>query len=91
MKAIRSLLTIGGRTLPKHWTPSILGRSNVIDYLRELLGEDDILAINSSLVGRQDRLLVSIGSGFYGIAGKVVEPLMSPRDMEENFLLLWSL
>ena len=86
-----SLLTLGARTLPRHWRPSILGRSNVMDYLLDLLGEDDIQDIHTSMVGRQTRLLVSMGQGFYGIAGKVVEALMTPRDISDNFLLLWSL
>jgi serine/threonine protein kinase len=91
VKAVHSMLTLGARTLPRHWRPSILGRSNVMDYLLELLGEDDIQDIYSSMIGRQTRLLVSVGCGFYGIAGKVVESLMSPRDISDNFLLLWSL
>ena len=91
MKTVHSMLTLGARVLPKHWRPSILGRSNVMDYLLDLLGEDDIQDITASMVGRQTRLLVSVGSGFYGIAGKVVETLMSPRDITDNFLLLWSL
>ena len=62
-----------------------------MDYLLELLGEEDIQDINESMVGRQTRLLVSIGEGFYGVAGKVVDFLMSPSDISDNFLLLWSL
>ena len=62
-----------------------------MDYLLELLGDEDIQDINDSMIGTQSRLLVSIGSGFYGIAGKVVEALMSPSDISDNFLLLWSL
>ena len=91
VKSIHSLLTLGARVLPRNWRPSILGRSNVMDYLLELLGEDDIHDITESMVGRQTRLLVSVGKGFYGIAGKVVEALMSPSDISDNFLLLWSL
>ena len=91
MKVIYSMLPIGCRILPKHWLPSIIGRSNAIDYYKELLGEDDIQSITSTMVGRQSRLLVTVGQGFYGVAGKVVEPLMSPKDREENFVLLWSL
>ena len=93
VKTVHSLLTLGARTLPRHcsWRPSILGRSNVMDYLLDLLGEDDIQDIHTSMVGRQTRLLVSVGRGLYGIAGKVVEALMTPRDISDNFLLLWSL
>lgn len=91
VKSIHSLLTLGARVLPRNWRPSILGRSNVMDYLLELLGEDDIQDISDSMIGRQTRLLVSIGKGFYGIAGKVVDTLMSPSDISDNFLLLWSL
>ena len=91
VKSVHSLLTLGARVLPRHWRPSILGRSNVMDYLLELLGEDDIQDINDSMVGRQSRLLVSVGKGFYGIAGRVVEGLLTPSDISDNFLLLWSL
>ena len=89
VKTVHSLLTLGARTLPRHcsWRPSILGRSNMMDYLLDLLGEDDIQDIHTSMVGRQTRLLVSVGQGFYGIAGKVVEAL-TPRDISDNFLLL---
>ena len=62
-----------------------------MDYLLDLLGEDDIQDIHTSMVGRQTRLLVSVGRGFYGIEGKVVEALMTPQDISDNFLLLWSL
>jgi len=37
VKGIHSLLPLGGRILPKQWLPSIIGRSNVIDYYRSLL------------------------------------------------------
>ena len=90
VKDIYTILPIGGRILPKHWLPSIIGRSNVIDYYRDLLGEDDIQDITSTMVGRQSRLLVSVGCGFAGLANRLVEPLMSPKDREENFILLWS-
>jgi hypothetical protein len=91
VRCVSSLLTLGARVLPRHWRPGILGRSNVKDYLLELLGEEDLQVIADSMVGRQARLLVSIGTGFYGIAGKVVDALMSPSDISDNFILLWSL
>ena len=90
MDGIYCILPISGRILPRHWLPSIIGRSNVIDYYRDLLSEEDIQQITSSMIGRQCRLLVSIGHGFYGVAGKVVEPLMSSKDCDDNFVLLWS-
>lgn len=90
MKGMYCILPIGGRILPKHWLPSIIGRSNVLDYYRDLLEEEEIQEISSSMVGRQSRLLVSVGRGFSGVAGRLVEPLMSPKDLEENFVLLWS-
>lgn len=31
---VYQLLSIGGRILPRHWLPSIIGRSNAIDYYR---------------------------------------------------------
>ncbi len=34
VKEIHQLLSIGGRVLPRHWLPSIIGRSNAIDYYR---------------------------------------------------------
>ena len=40
VKTVHSLLTLGARTLPRHWRPSILGRSNAMDYLLDLLGEE---------------------------------------------------
>ena len=89
VKEIHTLLSIGGRVFPKHWLPSIIGRSNVMDYYRDLLGEEDIQSITSTMYGRQSRLLVSIGGGFHGLAGRLVEPLMTHRDQEDNFVLLW--
>ena len=47
--------------------------------------------ITASMVGRQSRLVVTIGHGYQGVAGRLVEPLMSPKDSEENFVLLWCL
>jgi len=63
---------------------------NVIDYYRSLLSEEDIHDISATMFGRQSQLLVSIGLGFYGVAGRLVEPLMTPKDREENFVLLWA-
>ncbi len=92
VKDIYTILPIGTRTLPRHWLPNIIGRSNVIDYYRDLIAEEDVQDISTSMVGRQSRILVSIGYGFSGIAGgRFVEPLMSPKDQDENFILLWSL
>lgn len=47
--------------------------------------------IASSIVGHQTRLVVTIGYGYQGVAGRLVESLMSPKDSEENFVLLWYL
>lgn len=55
------------------------------------MDEKEVSSIASSIVGRQTKLVVSIGYGFQGVAGKLVEPLMSPKDSEENFVLLWFL
>ena len=85
-----TLLSLGARTLPRHWLPTIIGRSNAIDYYRDLLGDDDIESIQSTMLGRQCKLLVTVGSGFYGVAGQLVEPIMSQRDCEDTFLLLWA-
>ena len=90
VKSIHTLLPLSCRTLPRQWLPSILGRSNVMDYYQDLLAEEDICDINATMVGWQARLLVSIGVGFQGVAGRLVEPLMSPKDREENFILLWA-
>lgn len=55
------------------------------------MDEKEVSSIASSIVGRQTKLVVSIGYGFQGVAGQLVEPLMSPKDSEENFVLLWFL
>ncbi len=34
VREVYQLLSIGGRVLPRHWLPSIIGRSNAIDYYR---------------------------------------------------------
>ncbi len=31
---VYQILTLGARTLPRHWLPSIIGRSNAIQYYR---------------------------------------------------------
>lgn len=33
-ESVYKILTLGARTLPKHWLPSIIGRSNVIEYYK---------------------------------------------------------
>ena len=91
VKTIHTLLPLSCRTLSRQWLPSIIGRSNVIDYYRDLLAEEDIRDINATMVGRQAQLLVSIGVGFQGVAGRLVEPLMTPKDREGNFILLWAI
>lgn len=56
------------------------------------MDEKDISSIALSIVGRQTRLVVTIGYGYQGVAGgRLVEPLMSPKDGQENFVLLWHL
>lgn len=60
-------------------------------FCRDLVDEKEASMISSSMVGRQTRLLVSIGHGYQGVAGRLIEPLMSPKDSEENFVLLWYL
>lgn len=90
MRGIHTLLSIGVRVLPKHWLPSIIGRSNVIDYYRDLLSDEDMQSITSTMIGRQSRLLISVGRGFHGLAGRLVEPLMTHHDQEDNFVLLWT-
>ena len=91
VKNIHTLLPLSCRTLSRQWLPSIIGRSNVIDYYQDLLAEEDIRDINATMVGRQAQLLISIGVGFQGVAGRLVEPLMSPKDREGNFILLWAI
>ena len=34
VKDVYAILSLGGRILPRHWLPSIIGRSNVIQYYR---------------------------------------------------------
>lgn len=91
VKNIHTLLPLSCRTLSRQWLPSIIGRSNVIDYYQDLLAEEDIRDINATMVGRQAQLLISIGVGFQGVAGRLVEPLMTPKDREGNFILLWAI
>lgn len=57
---------------------------------RDLLDDKDVRSITSNMVGHQTRLLVSIGYGYLGLMDKLVEPLMSHRDRQENFVLLWA-
>ena len=90
VKNIHTLLPLSCHTLSRQWLPSIIGRSNVIDYYQDLLADEDIRDINATMVGRQAQLLVSIGVGFQGMAGRLVEPLMTPKDREGNFILLWA-
>lgn len=33
-KEIHQMISIGGRILPRHWLPSIIGRSNTIDFYK---------------------------------------------------------
>lgn len=60
-------------------------------YGRDLVDEKDTKSIQNSMFGRQTRLLVTIGHGYHGVADRLVEPLMSPRDSQENFVLLWAI
>ena len=89
---VYSILPISCRTSSKQWLPTIIGRSNVIDKYMHLLQteemSDEAHKIRSSMVGRTTQLLVSLGLGYHGIAGKV-EPLATGKDTEDNFLLLW--
>ena len=64
---------------------------HLVRSFRDLLEEKEMKHIVSSMVGHQTRLVVSIGYGYQGVAGRLVEPLMSPKDSEENFVLLWHL
>ena len=89
---VYSILPLSCRTMSKQWLPAIIGRSNVIDKYTHLLQteemSDEAQKIRSSMVGRTTQLLVSLGLGYHGIAGKV-EPLATGKDFEDNFLLLW--
>ena len=33
-ESVYRIMSLGARTLPKHWLPSIIGRSNVIEYYK---------------------------------------------------------
>jgi len=77
--------------MPRQWLPNIIGRSNVIDKYMHLMPSetlDEAYAIRSAMSGRTTKMLVSLGLGYHGIAGKV-EPLATGRDFDDNFLLLW--
>ena len=88
-KSVSALLSLGSRVLPRHWIPSIIGRSNVIEYYRELLGEDDIETITSHMIGRQCRVLVSVGQGMQALPGRPMDSNVAHRDHQDSFLLLW--
>ena len=60
-------------------------------FNRDLVDEQDAKSIRDSMFGRQTRLLVTIGHGYHGLADRIVEPLMSPRDRQDNFVLLWAI
>ena len=88
---VYSILPISCRTMPRQWLPNIIGRSNVIDKYMHLMPSetlDEAYAIRSAMSGRTTKMLVSLGLGYHGIAGKV-EPLATGRDFDDNFLLLW--
>jgi len=88
---VYSIIPISCRTMPRQWLPSIIGRSNVIDKYMHLMPSetlDEAHGIRSAMSGRTTKLLVSLGLGYHGIAGRV-EPLATCKDLDDNFLLLW--
>ena len=79
---------LGSRLFPRQWLPKLIGRSNVVEYYKDLLEEEELDAISSRMIGRQYRLLISIGQGFQGVSG--TRPVDSSlREILDNFLLLW--
>jgi serine/threonine protein kinase len=83
---VHRLMSLDSRIFPKHWIPTLIGRSNVIEYYRDLLDEEEIADISSRIIGRQCRLLVSVGEGFPGLKKMQLAPA---GDDKENFVLLW--
>lgn len=86
-----SLLLLSSRVFPRQWLPRLVGRSNAIEYYKDLLDEEDIEDINHRMIGHHSLLLVSIGQGFVGVSGNKTIKFSSQNELLENFLLLWLL
>lgn len=90
-QSVHTLLPLGSRILPRQWLPTLIGRTNVINhpFYAGCIAQEDIDTITERMIGRQQQLLVSIGHGFHGVCGKMVEPLMTQQDLYDTHVLLW--
>lgn len=88
-RSVHTLLPLGSRILPRQWLPTLIGRSNVIEQYADKMNQEDIDSLSERMIGHQQRLLVSIGHGFHGVCGKLVEPLMNQQDLYDTYVLLW--
>lgn len=85
---IHTMLSLDSRIFPRQWIPTIIGRSNVIEYYKDLLEEEEIASINSRIVGHQSRLLVTIGQGFQGFFDSRIKN-SSLEGRHDDYVLLW--
>ena len=88
---IHALTSLDSRIFPRQWIPTLVGRSNVIEYhyYKDLLEDDEIATIKSRIIGHQSRLLVTIGQGFQGFFdSRSIKP-SSLEDRHDDYLLLW--
>ena len=88
---IHSLLLLSSRVFPRQWLPRLVGRSNAIEYYKDLLDEEEIEDISSRIVGRHSLLLVSIGQGFVGVSSARGTKMFLRNEVPDIFLLLWLL
>ena len=88
-RGIHTLLSLGSRVLPRQWLPTLIGRSNVIEYYHDLLEEDEVDEIMSRMIGRQSQLLITVGQGFHGLSGFRMVDSSIQNDLHDNFVLLW--
>lgn len=86
-------MLLSSRVFPRQWLPKLIGRSNAIEYYRDLLEDSEIQDINSRMIGHHSLMLVSIGQGFVGVSKSVTKVVDFSIDSSvlDNFLLLWLL
>ena len=87
----RNLLLLSSRIFPRQWLPRLVGRSNAIEYYKDLLDEEEIEDISSRMIGHHSSLLVSIGQGFVGVGNNRGADMSLKSDSQDIFLLLWLL
>ena len=85
---VNVIVPLGGRTLPRHWLPSIIGRTSAKDKILGELSDENVQKIEESIIGESKEIVVSVGKGFYGLGRE--NPLSSESDQKDSFLLLWT-